>query len=757
VGGKSKFAAMLTGDQQRLAQLAEDSGELSKAAEHYARAEDFSRAISLAIKAGSKQATIRYAFKAALGADSGVPAGATASQAGEMLVASGLLQEALLLFELGSNYSSAGNVAIKLKQPLKAAELYEKGGDWGPAAIYYESAGRLAEAVRMLGLRSRALQQQIDRHRDPESAAQEKRQVDDRHASLLAKLGRHSEAANVVSGQEATPQSAELLERSGRPTEAFEAHLQMEDKEAAYQVALRMQGLDPAVKAGFLERCGHLKEAAAELSRAGLHQKSARLLEKEKLWPEAALVWEQAGDALAAGAAYRRAGDYESAGRCFKEAGKPDLAADAFSRLGRHSDAVTFYLQAGQTQQAAQAYANNNQFTEAATYYLHGGERGAAIDALRKIRPGAKDYNSACLKIASLLLEDGKADRALSAARKISDDPREVGNAALDRLYWEGRCLEDLDRGKEALEVYERLAQIAPDHEDVGQRLAAPLKQSSGNARELSPGKRVADRYDIVAELGRGGMGCVYRARDRELDEDVAIKVVLHPGGKGSIEEARLIREVQICRKITHPNIVRVYDIGRFDDGLFISMELLKGESLAELISREGALPLERAKQILVDILAGVHEAHSQKVVHRDLKPHNIFLTAERTKVLDFGIAQGQSFDTRLTMTGQAMGTPLYMAPEQLQGQPVDERTDLYSLGIVAYEMLSGTTPFEGNNPAVVALDHVGKPPPDLREKRPGLPEPWAEWIHRLLSKAPDQRLPSVAHALNAVHALPVA
>lgn len=752
---KSKLAAMLTGDQNRLGALAEEAGELSKAATHYARAGEFSRALTLAGRAGSVPRAIHYAFQAALGADADVPPEATARQAGELLKTSGLRREAIVLFELAGAYGAAAAVASKLRQKIRAAHLYEKAGDWGNAAIHFESEGRWADAVRMLGLHSRELEQRSTARRDPE-ARQKQREVDDRRAGLLAKLGRHDEAAQTVSGQEATPASAEVLQQSGRAKEAFESYLEMGELESAYRVVLGMKSLSPAERVDMLQRCGHAKEAAQELSHAGLHAEAARVFEGLEMWPEAGRVWELAGDPLAAGSALRRGGDFEGAAAFFKEANRPELAADAFTRLGRHSDAVTHFLQAGKALEAAEAYQRNDQFTEAAGYFLHSGERRRAIEALAQVSPGSSEYHAACVRIATLLLAEGDAARALERIRQVPDGPREVGDAALDRHYWEGRCLEALERWDEAKKRYERLAQIAPEHEDVRERLSG---RSAGNTvfpGTLQVGEVLASRYRIEEEIGRGGMGHVYRAMDLELEEPVAIKVLHTAGDESSPEEARLIREVQICRGLTHPNVVRMHDIGRFPGGLFISMELLAGESLADAIRTAGQLPLERCRTILSEVLAGLREAHSQDVVHRDLKPQNIFLTAEGARVLDFGIAQGPRFDTRLTLTGHAMGTPLYMAPEQLRGLEIDERTDLYALGVVAYEMLSGRPPFVGANPTEVALAHVQTPPEDLRTLRPGLPEAWARWVHRLLAKEPADRLPTAAHALNVAHALPV-
>ncbi len=751
MAAKSRFTARLTGDHHRLAELAEADGDLSKAADHWGRAKQFTRALELAAKVGSSQRAIRFGFQAALGDDAKIPEGATARQAGDLLRASGKLNEALILYELGSSYGPAADVAAKLKKPLRAAELFEKAGDWAKASIYYENENRLADAVRMLGLRSRQLQKAIDERRQP-GAEEEKREVDDRRAAILARLGRGSEATRVIEGQAPTPQSASLLEQNGRWQEAFEAYLDMNDHDSAAAMAERISGLSARQRADLLVRCGRQEKAARLLIDAGLTEDGLQLLEDGQRWAEAALVREQIRDYLGAGACHRRAGDHEAAARCFRKAGEPALAAEAYTRLGRHSDAVTYHLQAGQVREAAAAFERNHQYTEAADYFIKVGDRQRAIAALENMPHGADDWPAANLRLVTMLLDEGEAAKALERVREISDNPHEVGEAALERIYWEGRCLEELGRGADAADFYRRLQELAPDHRDVARRLAEPAPPPP--VATLEQGGMLAGRYRIDGEIGRGGMGRVYRAVDEELDEAIALKVLLRSDDDAN-GESRLIREVQICRRITHPNIVRIFDIGRFDRGLFVTMELLEGRDLGAIIEDDGPLDLARCRDILTDVLAGLKEAHAQSVVHRDLKPQNLFQTAERTKILDFGIAHGKAFDRRLTQTGHAMGTPAFMAPEQLQGKAIDGRTDLYALGLVAYEMLTGRGPFEADNPTALALAQIHEPPRNVRELREGLPEAWGQFVHRLLAKEPDLRLPSVGHVLNVVHALP--
>jgi tetratricopeptide (TPR) repeat protein len=269
-------------------------------------------------------------------------------------------------------------------------------------------------------------------------------------------------------------------------------------------------------------------------------------------------------------------------------------------------------------------------------------------------------------------------------------------------------------------------------------------------------GDRFAGRYELVAELGRGGMGRVFKAIDHDLGVTVAIKTLLSPPDANPVESDRLLREIQICRQITHPNIVRVYDLGRFRGGIFITMEHLEGQSLDALVDRQNPLPLARLRHLLSEIAAGLEEAHLLGVIHRDLKPTNVMVTPTRTKILDFGLAQMAGFDNRLTQTGFIIGTPMYMSPEMVMGRPLDARSDLYSLGVIAYTMIAGQEPFDGPAATAIAIQQVQAAPPDIRRFRASLPEAWIALIGRLLAKAPDERPGSAREVIAALEGLPV-
>jgi len=267
---------------------------------------------------------------------------------------------------------------------------------------------------------------------------------------------------------------------------------------------------------------------------------------------------------------------------------------------------------------------------------------------------------------------------------------------------------------------------------------------------ELVPGRTIAGRYVLERELGRGGMGQVWLARDEQLAERVALKIV-HTAFAADPTEAveRFRREVAAARKVTHPNVIRIHDLVEDGGLVLLSMELVEGMSLAAHLGRAGALRLDEARAILAQVCDAVAAAHAVGVVHRDLKPGNILLDKDRrVKVIDFGLAKA-SFLAGMTATGLILGTPEYMAPEQVRGLPCDVRTDVYALGAVAYHLVTGRPPFSGETPIAIGFAHVTEAPRAPSALRPEIPTELEAAILRALEKDPAKRFPD-AQALRA-------
>jgi serine/threonine protein kinase len=260
-------------------------------------------------------------------------------------------------------------------------------------------------------------------------------------------------------------------------------------------------------------------------------------------------------------------------------------------------------------------------------------------------------------------------------------------------------------------------------------------------------GDVLAGRYELEELVGSGGMSSVYRAHDRVLERKVALKV-LHPGLVGEHEYVeRFRREAQMVAGLVHQNIVTVIDRGEDESGLpFIVFELVAGEDLKQLVRREGPLPLERALELAIQVARGLAFAHANGYVHRDVKPQNVLLNGNgEAKVTDFGIARSLDLKQGMTQTGTVVGTSDYIAPEQAQGQRVDEHTDVYSHGIVLYELLTGEVPFTGENFITVAMKHINEPPPPLSAKRRDVSPRLDAAVMRALSKRAEDRFATMA------------
>jgi serine/threonine-protein kinase len=642
------------------------------------------------------------------------------------------LRRAELLRRLGKKAESA-SLLRGAAPTAQTGRLLEQAGQHEQAMTAYLAAGEIDEAVRLLGS-----QPSIDRRLA---------------AEVYLKSGQPLAAANVLAN----------LGLAREAAEAYEA-------------------------GGDWSRAGSRWEAGGDLDRAAhAYLRAARTR-------DAGRCFAAAGKTQLAAASYAKAGDHAAAAAQFVKAGQPVAAAGELVAGGDKSAAAKLLLDvpAGSPEH------------EAATLALVPLllEQGLRDDALRRLRalpppaPGDRSPTAMAALVQRLLLQ-GRVLEELGDLAQAETCYRQL--LAVDPAHPEAAArlghLQSVRAGQVTAAAASSLAAVAASAASAAAAAAvAAVSGPGGGAGEntagaagkaalpatwvegrrppaaapagkapppvaaqlqLAIGQLLAERYEILAELGRGGMGRVYQAFDRELGEAVAIKTLLGHPDDGTHDAERLLREIQICRKITHPNVVRVFDLGRFPGGIFLTMELLEGERLDHRLARLGPLPTQLVQHYLCEIAAGLAEAHALGVVHRDLKPSNVFLTPLRLKILDFGIARQLADDNRLTATGFAVGSPAYMSPEQLQGLPLDGRSDLYSLGVVAFVLLAGREPFTGATAAALAVQHLQQQPPDLRPLRPELPAGWPELVARLLAKRPADRYPSAAELAAAVAALP--
>lgn len=561
----------------------------------------------------------------------------------------------------------------------------------------YRRAGAYAEAADLL-LRSGK--------RDEAKKTAREGEVWGLYAELAEEDGEYGEAA-VANERVGRPYAAaRCYELAGLLDQAVEAYLEAGMESRALDLLSRLEGsgtaqkLDTAVRATLVHN-GH-QFLAPEMVAAIRHGAQLWLEEKE---PERAFAL--AVDTEQWEIAVPIARDFlppsvDSAEVCLR-AGAPLVAAEIFKRLGdRRREALVRaerFEQQENKEEAARWYEKAEEWAPAAEHWAAAGETLRAADLYAQ----AGDYRSA----ADLYAHTG-----------------------------------DVGRQQEMLSRLPAVAPQTPIEEDDTRVLTQPQASppTSPSPTFATPEAEGLGRYVLHQELGRGGMGVVYRAEDRLLARPVAYKVLPDSLLRNAEASESLLAEARAAARLSHPNIVQVYDAGHNDDGFFIVMELVEGETFAELLADQ-KFSVKGAMKVGRQICSALDHAHKRRLVHRDLKPSNLLWTDEKkVKLSDFGLARAFEGAADKIVTRPA-GTPLYMAPEQLSGEAVDERTDIYSLGCVLFETLCNQSPFQGKS----LVERLRTPPEDPRNIRPEIPQELADLVLHCLRRDPAERPPSAS------------
>jgi len=478
---------------------------------------------------------------------------------------------------------------------------------------------------------------------------------------------------------------------------------------------------------------GDLEPAAAEFEAAGYFEAAAELRASNRDLGGSAALFEQAGDWHRAAETHRAAGAPLDAGRCYEQAYD-------------YVQAIECYQEGGARDQALGLMEKGGSYLEAADLARELGDPDRAIRNLQLVDRRDTNWSEACRRMAELLAARGNF---LVAAQKLAEAIESVGSgsATADLHAMHAELLERAGRPADAIRALETLRRLDPMREGVTERIAA--LSSAGEGTELTRAAPAAPagagseaappeerRYEILGEVGRGGMGVVFKARDLRLGRLVALKRMPEHLRHNRVVADLFLREARSAAGLNHPNIVTVYDAGVEEGGYFISMELLEGLPLDQILERRGQLSVADTARLGMQAAAGLQYAHERRIVHRDIKTGNLFFTREKVvKIMDFGLAKTiEEVRRNSTMIG---GTPYYMAPEQAAGEPVDARTDLYALGVTLFRMLTGSFPFRDGD---LAYHHRHTPPPDPREIAVALPADVSELVLELLAKAPDAR-----------------
>jgi len=688
-------------------------------------------------------------------------------------------QEAAELYRKAGDHEAAGSIHASQGENRRAAECFLEAGRLTVAAEFFEKAGehrRAGECFREAGFDRQAAKAFI-------RCQAWKQAADALDAVLLEERTRTGSGQNPQQQRELQTlvlQAGKLYDQAGDLERAEQVLEKGGCHAAAAEIALRRGRFAEA--ADLFLRGGQPVRAAEVLQQNGEEQAAARILGEyhraRGADQEAAHYLEIAGEYLAAGDAYRKLEQHARAGQCYEQmgdraqaaemhwlAGNPARAAAQFEQIGRWEEAAECWSDAKEPRRRANALARAGKLLLAGEVHHAEGLDDEAIKILQQVPATSRDFADASAILGAIFQARGQLGLAVMKLRAaIGDGP--VERPALRLHYTLATVHEANGELREAIEVYERILACDYHYEDVEARLAKAKARLASQSREATiagagagaasaqdeavlASRTQPSRYQIVGELGRGGMGIVYKAHDTVLDRLVAYKVLPDSLKENPQALRNFLREAKSAAQLNHPNIVTVYDAGEQDGRYYIAMEFVDGNTLKEIVRRRGAIAAGGVLHVLVQMCEALAYAHDKKIVHRDIKTANAMWTRDRkAKIMDFGLAK--IVEEVRNHTTLVSGTPYYMSPEQTLGRNVDYRTDIYSLGVTIFELATGRLPFtEGNIP----YHHVHTPPPDARDVKPDVPPLLADVVARCLRKDPADRYQSAREILTEVRA----
>jgi len=673
----------------------------------------------------------------------------------------------------GENYETAGSIYAQQEQWDKAADCYLKSGLKSVAAEMFEKAGKFREAARCYR------ESEFMRHaaamyvkcKDWQLAAEALEAVFiDEGAKSMMEPKKAAEMAKLVR------QAGKLFLKAQQPERAYKMFERGNCSVEAGEVAVLLGNHEQAAQ--HFRHGGDVERAAEALRRSGQAEEAARVLgqhlrdkgDRER----AAVHLEEAGDHMEAGDLYRSLEQFAKAAECysrqngflqaaemFQLAGQRPQAGDAYEKAGRFTEAAECFALSGMPRREAELLDKAGDFLRAGETYHRESMEDEAISALQRIPSEDEDFGRAAALLGEIFAARGQLPLAITKLQQAIGDT-ELTRDSVDGYYKLAVCYEQDGKPREAAEIFEKVMAFDYHYRDVALRLAAARGAAEANVVAAASAAPVQDpaeaaarklasanaspggRYQIVGELGRGGMGIVYKVQDTALDRLVAFKVLPQALTENEQAVTNFVREAQAAAKLNHPNIVTVYDTGEQNGRYYIAMEYVEGTTIKEILKRKGPISPSGILHVLAQIAEALAYAHEKKVVHRDIKPANAMWTRDKkVKLMDFGLAK--VVEEARNHTTVVAGTPYYMSPEQTLGKNVDHRTDIYSLGVTLFEMATGTVPFkEGNIP----YHHVHTQPPSIRELRPELPESLSAIVERCLQKDPAQRFQSAREIL---------
>ncbi len=772
----------------RIARRYEKKGEFAAAGEAYESLKSWKEAAEAFEKAGMAD----RAAQAWMNAGERLKAIPLFEQVGMFAEAAEAALKEGLRERATKNFYAAGVAEYERNNYLKAAQLFEKAMEFERAGTIYQNIGRVEDALRCYerGGNSDRIEALLG-ELDPQQLVMRGDSCISlvlRCTELMRRQNKASEAAAILEKVGEFIRAAEIYEELGAFDKAGEAYFQagqLDKAEKAYEK------VSDRVKAA--EFMAKLAVQRGDWKAAGQHYVEAGKL------TQAVDAFKRAKDYMSAAQVYEQGKRYLMAAEMYASAKELRLAAEAYAKGHDWRNAAECFEVVGDLPQAIRAYASAGDYFRAGKLAIANKEYDTAVEYLQRVPPSSPDWKHATGFLAVAFYNQGRPEMAREMFQRVVDSIVPAGET-LPILYAYGCLLAD-EGNPEAVSVLRRILAVNANYEDVRERINRAeelLKQSStrpgfgfapqapqatpfppmtgvyptvnvgastqthyGFQRPITqvPETRFGEegRYQIISELGRGGMAVVYRAFDTHLEREVALKTFPLSRHSGPGREDVFLREARLIARLSHPNIVTIYDCGHMNYLYYIAMEYVPGDNLKQRVKSKGPLSLEDLKRVVVQLADALIYAHSQQVLHRDVKPANVIQRESGDiKVVDFGVAKILSDAATYALAEEdsqrtLVGTPQYMAPEQILGQPVDARADIYALGLTIFYLVTGRTPFDikkVTDPVEISQMQVHSSFPKPSTLRATLPAKLDEIFIRCTQKNPNDRYLSVKEFL---------